>query len=71
MTKQEFDQFFEDEILPIVANQFEQDGRPDAPARREAYNDLTDSYCKDGIITEHQYNTWAIPDRLETIPARR
>jgi len=67
MKKTEFDEMFEMDILPLIAQQYERDGIPDRPARREAYNDLTDSYCKDGIITEKQYNEWGIPDSLETL----
>ena len=36
-------------------------GEKDSIAKREAWNVYTDSLCKDGIITEHQYNTWANP----------
>lgn len=33
----------------------------DKVANREMWNNWTDSLCKDGIITEHQYNTWTYP----------
>ena len=66
MTKQEFDNIFKEDTLPLIVRAYEQDGIPDKPARREAYNNLTDSYCKNGDITEHQYNNWCIPDHLET-----
>lgn len=33
----------------------------DKVANREMWNAWTDSLCKDGIITEHQYNTWTYP----------
>ena len=35
--------------------------RKDAPMMREAWNNYTDSLCKDGIITESQYNNWTSP----------
>ena len=65
MTKLEFDKYFKMEILPIIADKYEKDGIPDRPARREAYNDETDYLCKDGQITEKQYNEWCITDSLE------
>lgn len=30
----------------------------DIPAKRELWNNYTDSLCKDGWITENQYNNW-------------
>ena len=33
----------------------------DKVALRESWNNYTDSLCKDGLITEHQYETWANP----------
>tara|TARA_R100001443_G_C3226463_1_gene147266 strand:+ start:245 stop:460 length:216 start_codon:yes stop_codon:yes gene_type:complete len=66
MTKLEFDKYFKMEILPIIADKYEKDGIPDRPARREAYNNETDYFCKDGQITEKQYNEWFITDSLET-----
>lgn len=66
MTKQQFDKDFKENDLQAIAQQYEQDGVPDKPARREAYNNKADAYCKEGLITEHQYNTWCIPGSLET-----
>lgn len=66
MTKLEFDKYFKMEILPIIADKYEKNGIPDRPARREAYNDEMDYLCKDGQITEKQYNEWCITDSLET-----
>ena len=65
MTKLEFDKYFKMEILPIIADKYEKDGIPDRPARRESYNNQTDYLCKDGQITEKQYNEWCITDSLE------
>lgn len=33
----------------------------DSIAKREAFNDYTDSLCKDRRISSHQYNTWTNP----------
>ena len=61
MLHSEASKFFEYEILPTVRFAYERDGIPDWPARREAWNDWTDSLCKDGIISEWQYNNWSHP----------
>ena len=52
---------FEFEILPMVKEQFEQDGEPDWPARSEAWNNWTDSLCQDGLISDWQYDNWSHP----------
>jgi hypothetical protein len=52
---------FEFEILPMVKEQFEQDGEPDWPARSEAWSNWTDSLCKDGQISDWQYDNWSHP----------
>lgn len=36
-------------------------GDKDSVAKREAWNVYTDSMCKDGLITERQYETWSNP----------
>ena len=36
-------------------------GRVDTIARSEAWNNYTDSQCKEGLITLKQYETWANP----------
>ncbi len=66
MTQKEFNNYFKMEILPLIAKRFETDGIPDRPARREEYNNLMDSWQKDGIISEEDANEWCIPDTLET-----
>jgi len=35
--------------------------RGDSIAKRTAFNDYTDSLCKDGIITTYQYENWSNP----------
>lgn len=66
MTKQQFDQEFKMDDLEAIAKQYETDGVPDRPARREAYNNKVDAYQKDGLITEDDANEWCITDSLET-----
>jgi len=55
-------QAFEDEILPLVAAQYEQDEIPDYPARCEEWCNWTDELCKDGQISDWQYENWSHPD---------
>ena len=64
MTWQQACETFRFWILPNVREQYEQDGIPDGPARREAWNNWADSLCKDGEISDWQYANWAHPDYL-------
>lgn len=52
---------FKETILPWIKEMYEQDGKVDHVARRTAWNDYTDMLCKDGLITENQYDTWTNP----------
>ena len=54
-------EYFTTEILPMIQEQYEQDGVPDWPARCEAWNNWTDMLCKDGEISEWQYANWSHP----------
>ncbi len=54
MTRDEAIEIFDNCILPLVVHSYEQDGEPDWPARREAFNNWTDAMCKDGQISEWQ-----------------
>jgi len=56
MTYQEVWAEFEEYVLPMIKEDYEQDGQPDIPARCEAFNNFTDMLCKDGRITDEQYN---------------
>lgn len=47
--------------LPYIRREFEADGVPDYPARSESFNNWTDMLCKDGDISEWQYNNWTHP----------
>ena len=49
------------EILPMIQEQYEQDGQPDWPARREEWNNWTDALCQDGEISDWQYANWGHP----------
>jgi hypothetical protein len=52
---------FELFVLPTVIEHYEQDGIPDIPARSEAWNNWTDSLCKDNQISDWQYANWTQP----------
>ena len=47
------------EILPHMQTIYEQDGKPDWPARSETWNNWTDSLCKGGQISDWQYENWS------------
>lgn len=61
MTKAQALATFRRDVLPAVRAEYEQDGRVDAVARREAWNNWTDALCKDRQITSRQYETWDNP----------
>lgn len=65
MTKRDFEQMFQEEILPMVARRYETDGVPDKPARRETWNDMVDAYVQDGVLPRGAIN-WSHPRWLET-----
>ena len=52
---------FTDCILPMIQEQYEQDGIPDYPARREAWNNWTDSLARDEQISDWQVHNWGHP----------
>ena len=58
LTRKEILAMFKVEVLPYVKEQYEKDGRVDRIARREAFNNFTDSLFKDGMITEKTYNEY-------------
>jgi len=57
---------WKDSILPDVREEFEKDGVPDRPARKESFNNYTDGLCKSGTISEKMYNNICLPDYFET-----
>jgi len=52
---------FKEYILPYVKEQYENDGKIDRIARREAWSNYTDMLCKEGRITPKQYDNWSNP----------
>ena len=48
-------------VLPEVRHRYEQDGRVDVPARREAWNNWVDMLAKNGEITWKQAESWGNP----------
>jgi len=65
MTRDEAIEIFDNHILPLVQQGMEQDGVPDIPARSEAFNNWTDAMCKDGQISDWQYENWSHPPSCE------
>lgn len=61
MTKAEVVKIFKESVLPGIKESYEQDGVRDMPARQQAWNDFTDSLCKEGRVTLKQYETWTHP----------
>ncbi len=54
MTKNQAVSEFKENHLPYI-------NKKDKPAKREAWNNYTDMLCKDGQITDNQYNRWTQP----------
>lgn len=65
MTKSQFENLFRTEVLPYVIERYEQDGIPDKPARREAWNDTVDAYIRDRELPKTA-GDWMHPRWLET-----
>jgi hypothetical protein len=61
MTKEQALKHFKRYDLKRVKQEFEADGVPDWPARREAWNNFTDYLQKSGHITMRQYESWTHP----------
>tara|TARA_B100000131_G_C17698506_1_gene443674 strand:- start:324 stop:545 length:222 start_codon:yes stop_codon:yes gene_type:complete len=61
MTFDQACEMFTNEILPMIQEQYEQDGIPDYPARREAWNNWTDSLACDEQISDWQVHNWGHP----------
>ena len=60
-----FTEYFTTEVLPLIAQHYEQDGIPDRPARREAWNDTVDAMGQARQL-ESGWGDWdGIPDHLE------
>ena len=61
MTFDQACEMFTNEILPMIQEQYEQDGIADYPARREAWNNWTDSLACDEQISDWQVHNWGHP----------
>jgi hypothetical protein len=61
LTKKEVESMFRQEVLPEIRLRYEQDGRKDVIARREAWSNYTDYLCKSGMIGDKQYSEWTYP----------
>lgn len=44
-----------------IFREFPETFRGDDIAKQQYWNDYTDSLCKSGMISHHQYNTWSNP----------
>lgn len=65
LTKRQFEEMFREDVLPHVIDRYEQDGIPDRPARREAWNNTVDAYIRDRQLPEAAGN-WSHPRWLDT-----
>jgi hypothetical protein len=55
----QFMEYFAPGILRLEARQ---SCYPDLPLRREEWNNYTDALCKNGEISDWQYENWSQPD---------
>lgn len=58
MLKREFIEMLES-VVRGSTNVF----KNDKAAIRQLFNDMSDSYCKDGILTDAQYSNWILTSR--------
>jgi len=72
MLWEEAEAYFIENILPGIRETERLYGRMldsiDRPMRREAWNNWTDSLCKDGRISDWQYENWSQPESCEKEP---
>ena len=54
--------FMECYVPVITKDEQRYNCHPDLPMRRETWNNYTDSLCKDGEISDWQYENWSQPD---------
>jgi hypothetical protein len=59
MTKQQVLRDFNENIKPSIPRMY--DGTLDRIWLNEEWINYTDSLCRDGLITEKQYNNWSSP----------
>ena len=58
LTEEQVQEMFEEFVLPSVVKDY---GADDEIAIRTAFNDYTDFLCKEGEISEEQYDTMENP----------
>lgn len=58
MTKKEVEKDFRQNVKPQIDEMY---GKGDKIALREEWNNYTDMLCKDGVISQKQYDTWSNP----------
>jgi hypothetical protein len=61
MTRKQAIGYFNSNVLPFVKLRHEKDGVKDLSARRMAWNNWTDHLCKDGAISDWQFQNWSQP----------
>ena len=54
LTKREIKKRFKEDMLPAIISIY---GKNDKTAIRTGFNDYTDMLCKEGVITQKQYET--------------
>ena len=54
-SEEELSEIFDEEIAPLVIEQY---GEDDEPAMNEAFNDWSDALCRDGVLHELQYEDY-------------
>lgn len=58
LTKKEVERMFKEEVYPSL-------NKSDKPMIREAWHNFTDMLCKNGEISDNQYNTWSTPSFIK------
>ena len=63
MKWEEAEAYFVENILPSIRiTEASQGGGIDLPLRRESWNNWTDALCKNGEISDWQYENWSQPE---------
>jgi len=62
ITRDEAIEMWRNYEFQFVRHQYERDGVPDYPARSESFGNFTDMLCKNGDISDWQYNNWSHPE---------
>ena len=65
MTKAKAVEVFKNEILPQIKELEKKYTAKDSCMRSLEWSYFTDSLCKNGDITESQYNRWTVPSICE------